>query len=85
VREGRETEAEGAARNGERVVDMEVGKGGGRSLTNKNGDTCFSGIVGEGGEKVEVNKNGAKDEAKGLVRTMELLAEALCQRGEGIC
>ena len=48
--EGREAEAEGTARNGERVVDMEVGKGGSRGLANKDGDTCFSGVVGEGRE-----------------------------------
>ena len=80
--EGRETEAEGAARNGKRVVDMEVGEEGGGGLTNKNGDTCFSGIVGEGGEKVEVDKNGPKDEAKGLVRAMNFLEKHYVDRGK---
>ena len=48
VGRGRKAEAKGAARNGEGVVDVEVGKGGGRGFANKDGNTCFSGVVSEG-------------------------------------
>ena len=71
--EGGETETESAARNGEGVINMEVGKKGGGGLTDKDGDTSFSGIVGEGGEEVEVDKDGTQDKTKRFFGTMNFL------------
>ena len=71
--EGREAEAEGAARNGKRMVDVEVGEEGSGGLAYEDGDACFSRIVSEGGEEVEVDKDGTQDKTERLVRTMNFL------------
>jgi len=46
--EGREAKAKSATRDGERVVDVEVGEGGGGGFTNKNGNARFRGVLSEG-------------------------------------
>jgi len=74
--EGGETETESAARNGERVVNVEVGKKGGGGLAYEDGDASFSGIVSEGGEEVEVDKDGTQDKNGETLRNHELLGEA---------
>ena len=71
--EGGETETEGAARNGKRMVNVEVGKKGGGGLAYEDGDACFSRIVSEGGEEVEVDKDGTQDKTKRFFGTMNFL------------
>ena len=71
--ERRETETKGAARNGKRMVDVEVGEGGSGGLAYEDGDACLSRILCEGGEEVEVDKDGAQDKAKRFFGTMNFL------------
>jgi hypothetical protein len=60
VRKGRETEAEGATRDGLGVIDMKVSKEDGRGFSDENGDTSSIGVKGERGEEVEGVVDGAK-------------------------